>query len=133
MMGSSSCVGRLLSSGVLKVCCQFSPLNRAPSFPVCSSSFSSVLRSPATSQIISLLRLHCVSVYVYSLGLESLLSLEVQQTIFELRFLNFYSTDSADLALKGRILSRDPIAFSERYHVLRTLYTFFAHSILSVL
>ena len=73
---------------------------------------SSVLRSLAASPII----LCCFVVFRFTsvllclrFGLESLLSLEVQQldiTIFELRFLSFLSTGSADLALKGRILSR---------------------------
>ena len=77
----------------------------------------------------SLLLLSCISVYVCSLmsslGLKSLLSLKVQQldiTIFELRFLSFRSTSSADLALKGRLLSQ--VLRPERYTYIFSLAPF---------
>jgi hypothetical protein len=104
MVGSSSSrVGRLLSSGFLKsmVIDVESLLNAGPYVPR------------------QHLRLFFVASLYFGLHLFSCVFALVGKFVvsgsataghhhFELRFLSFRSTGSADLALKGRILSRDP-------------------------
>ena len=112
------CSGPLLNSSFLKsvVIDVESPLNAGPYIPLFSLRLLH-LHPPFPGSISNYSCCFYVVFRITSVllclrfGLESLLSLDVQQldiTISELRFLSFHSTGLADLALKGRILSRDP-------------------------